>query len=81
MHEQFPQKPLFFEFVRSQKFSIISELILLLCNENLNSFLTRLQKLFQGGKYSRDEKIRGNTVIYVHKTGKKTAPPETISLF
>ena len=35
----------------------------LLCNENLNSFLTRVRKLFKGGNYSREEIIRGNTVL------------------
>ena len=30
--------------------------------KNMNSFLTRLRKLFKGGKYSREETIRGNTV-------------------
>ena len=34
----------------------------LLCNEKLNSFLTRVRKLFKGGNYSREETINGNTV-------------------
>ena len=29
----------------------------LLCNENLNGFLTRVRKLFKGGNYSREETI------------------------
>jgi hypothetical protein len=36
--------------------------MIFLCNENLNTFLTRLRKLFKGGKYSREETIRENTV-------------------
>ena len=34
----------------------------LLCNGNLNSFHTRVRKLFKGGNYSREEAICGNTV-------------------
>ena len=36
---------------------VVSELFFLLCNENLNSFLTRVRKLYKGGKYSREETI------------------------
>ena len=32
--------------------------LLKLCNEDLNSFLTRVRKLFKGGNYSREETIR-----------------------
>ena len=42
--------------------SLVSALVFLLCNENLNSFLTRVWKLFKGGKYLREETILGNTV-------------------
>ena len=52
----------FFEFVKSSKFHKVSELIFLLCNENLNSFLTRVLKLVKGGNYSREETFRGNNV-------------------
>ena len=51
-----------FEFLKPWKFHIVSALSFLLCNENVNSFLTRVQKLFKGGTYSREETIRGNTV-------------------
>ena len=37
-----------------------------LCNENLNNFLTRLRKSFKIEKYSREETIRGNTVNIYH---------------
>ena len=33
--------------------TVVVAMIFLLCNENLNSFLTRLRKLFKGGNYSR----------------------------
>ena len=35
----------------------------LLCNENLNNFIfiTRMQKLFKGENYSKEETIHGNT--------------------
>ena len=49
----------FFEFVESCKFHIFSALLFLLCNENLNSFLNRVQKLFEGGNRSREETICG----------------------
>ena len=42
--------------------TVVVAMLFLLCNENLNSFLTRLRKLFKGGNYSREEIIRGNTV-------------------
>ena len=37
----------------------------LLCNENLNNFIfiTRMQKLFKGENYSKEETIHGNTVV------------------
>ena len=34
----------------------------LLCNENLNSVLIRVQNLFKGGNYSREETVHRNTV-------------------
>ena len=34
------------------------------CNKNLNKFLTRMRKLFQGGYYSRKEIIWGNKVLF-----------------
>ena len=37
-------------------------IIVPLCNENFNTFLTRLQKVLKVEKYSREETIRGNTV-------------------
>jgi len=42
---------------------MISELSFPVCNKNLNSFLTGVRKVFKGGKYSRKENIRGDTVI------------------
>ena len=60
IRKQPPQKLFFFEFVQ---FFLVSALICLLYSENLNSFLTRVRKLFRGGNYSREETIRGNTVI------------------
>ena len=44
--------------------TVVSALSFLLCNENLNSLLTRMRKLFKGGNCSREETIRGNTVCY-----------------
>ena len=46
-------------------YTVVIELILSLCNENLNTFITRLPKLFKGGKYSREQTIRGNMVSTV----------------
>ena len=51
-----PRQLFFFEFIKAWKFHIVSSLGFLLCNENLNSFLTRW------GNYSREETIWGNTV-------------------
>ena len=61
----FPRKLFFFEFLGCRKFHIVSAIIFLLCNQNLNSFLTWLQKQFKGGNYSREETICGNTVSRV----------------
>ena len=36
-------------------YRILCLIVFLLCNENLNSFLTRVGKVFKGGKYSREE--------------------------
>ena len=49
--------------------TIASALVFLLCDENLNSFLTRMRKLFKGGKYSKEGTIWGNMVFH-----KKTTP-------
>ena len=49
--EKFPWE-LFFEFLKPWKSHIVSALSILLCNENLNSFLTSVRKLFMGGDYS-----------------------------
>ena len=51
----FPRIVSFFESLKCRKFQIVVAIIILLCDENMNSFLTRLRKLFKGGKYSRDE--------------------------
>ena len=56
----------FFEFVKCRQFPIVPAIIFLLCNENLNSFLTRLQKLFKVGNYSREKTIHGNKVIFLY---------------
>ena len=55
----------FLNLLKSWKFCIVSSSIFLLYNENLNSFLTRVRKVFKGGKYSREETIRGNTVHFI----------------
>ena len=44
-----------------------------LCNENLNSFLTRWGNYLKRGNYSREETIWGNTV-YVRYFSKKFSP-------
>ena len=44
---------IFFYSLRYRKFQIVVAIIFSLCNENLNSFLTRLRKLSKGGNYSR----------------------------
>jgi hypothetical protein len=48
---------------------LVIALMNLLCNENLNSFLTRLRKLFKGGNYSRKygisvENIKANDIYF-----------------
>ena len=48
--------------VENSKYVVVT-IILALCIENLNTFLTRLRKLFKRGNYSREETICGNTVI------------------
>ena len=57
MHTVFLRILCFFEFVKSWKFHIVSALIFLLCTENLNSFLTRVQKLFKVENYLRKYSI------------------------
>ena len=57
----------FFEPLKCKKCKTFVTIILPLWNENLKTFLTRLRKLFKGGKYSREENIRGNTVIFEQK--------------
>ena len=57
-----PRQLFIFEMVKPWKIHIVSALAFLLCNENLNIFLTRVGKPFKGGKYSREETIWGNTV-------------------
>ena len=49
--EQFSWKLFFFEFSKYRKFPIVVAIIFPLFNENLNTFLIRLQKLFKGGNY------------------------------
>ena len=46
---KFGTETLTFRIFDVENFAIIS----LLCNENLNTFLTRLRKLFKGENYSR----------------------------
>ena len=53
----------FFEFIKVWKFHIVSSLSFPLCNENLNSFLTRWGNYSKRGNYSREETIWGNTVL------------------
>ena len=43
----------FFEIVNFWKIHIVSASVFLIYNENLNSFLTRVRKLFKGGNYMR----------------------------
>ena len=43
----------FLNFKKSWNFYTVSAWIFLFCNENSNSFLTRVQKLFNGGNYLR----------------------------
>ena len=62
----FLRKLLFFELLKPWKSNTVSALSFFLCNENLNSFLTRVRKLFKGGNYSREETFRGNTVFQTH---------------
>ena len=59
----FPRKLFFFKLLKPRKSHIVSALSFLVCNENLNSFLTRVSKLFKAGNYSREETIRRNTVL------------------
>ena len=54
-----------FKIFKPLKSHIVSALSFLLCNENLNSFVIRVRKLFKGGNYSREETIRGNTVCSI----------------
>ena len=62
-HKYFLWKLFFFEFVNSWKFHIVSALIFCLFNENLDSFLTMLKKLFKGRNYSKEETVCGSTVV------------------
>ena len=55
--EYFLWKLFFFELLKPWKSDIVSALSFLLCNENLNSFLTRARKQFKGGNCSREETI------------------------
>ena len=45
-----PRQLFLFEFTKAWKFHYVSSLDFLLCNKNLNSFLTRWGKLFKEGK-------------------------------
>jgi hypothetical protein len=60
-----PRQLFFFEFIKAWKFHIVSALCFPLCNENLNSFLTRWGNYSSRGNYSREETIWGNTVTHV----------------
>ena len=48
-------------------YSVVSSLSFPFCNENLNSFLISVGKLFKGGNYSREETTCGNTVFRATK--------------
>ena len=50
-HEYFPQKLFFLESLKYKKNQIVFTIIFPLCNENLNTFLTRLRKLSKGGMH------------------------------
>ena len=52
----------FLNFGIFTKLHLVSAIIFLLCNQNLNNCRTRLRKLFKGGNYSKEETICGNTV-------------------
>ena len=54
---QLPRKLFFFEFIKAWQFHIFSSLSFPLCNENLNSFLTRWGNYSRRGNYSREETI------------------------
>ena len=59
----FPWKLFFFKIFKTLKISYSFRIkFSLICNENLNSFLIRVRKLFKGGNYLREENIRGNTI-------------------
>ena len=62
-----PRQLFFFEFIKAWKFHIVSSLGSPLCNENLNSFLTRWGTYSKRGNYSREETIWGNTVWEMSK--------------
>ena len=53
-----------FRIFKPLKSHIVSAVSSFLCNEKLNSFLTRVRKLFKGRNYSREETIRGNTALH-----------------
>ena len=62
-HTIFPRivsaKTVLFRIFKPLKSHIVSALHSFLCNEKLNSFLTRVLKLFKGGNFSREETICG----------------------
>ena len=78
------------ESIKCRKFQIVVAIIFLLCHENLNTFLTRLRKLFIGRKLcicrntvfislrgtveSRRELEQGKTTM----NGNKLPPPRSI---
>ena len=59
----YPRKLFFFELLKPWKFHIFSALSFLLCNENLNSFITKVRTLFKGRNYSREEIIHWNMIF------------------
>ena len=48
----------FFEFIKAWKFHIVSSLSFPICNENMNSFLTRWGNYSRRGNYSREDTMR-----------------------
>ena len=73
IHVQFPKIHVQIDRVLSKK-CFYTEILLgrYLHSGNLNTFLTRLRKLFKRGNYSREETICGNTV-YELEYGIRTA--------
>ena len=67
--EKFAWKLFFFESENCRKSKRVDRVVIfLICNENLNTFLTRLQKLFKGLNYSREETICRHMVHALKKT-------------